>query len=926
VTSSGADTSIQSRALSAAHSSSGAQHSLLDPTDFVRLFDVMPHPYLIVRADPCFTIVAVNGRYLEATGTGRSDIIGRGLFEVFPENPGDPSVNSVSDLRASLQRVLRDRVVDVMGVQKYDVPARDGSTDFRVKYWSPINTPVAGLDGSITFIIHHVEDVTDFVLQHGRPEDTSVHHSKKVEQLEERVQAEVMRRASDLKEANRQIKAREAQLARLNDQLQHLDKLKTEFFSNVSHEFRTPLTVILGPLESLLREQPQQLPAGIRTSLEMMYRNALRLLKLVNTLLEFSRIEAHRAAPHWQSVELSLLTRGIASTFQSLCEQAHLRLEIDCPRAPQTVSMDPDIWERILLNLLSNAFKFTFSGRIEVRLDYSAETVELTVRDTGTGIPQAELPRLFERFHRIRGARGRTYEGTGIGLALVKELVELLRGSIAATSTEGEGSCFVVRIPLEQPETASLNGPTPVVSRETFMPESSTARGFVEEAKRWLPGAAEIATDANVAASPSPHILVADDNADMRGYISRLLREAGYEVKTAANGAEAQAACKTERPALVLADVMMPVMSGTQLAEQLRADPQTSDLPIILISARSIEEVSAKGALNGADDYIMKPFHVRELIARVNTQLQREMERKRAETQLRQAAAVFTGTNEAVIITDSQRRTVAVNDAFTRITGFTSEDVMGRDPKIQSSGRHDPSFYQNLWHELDHAGYWQGEIWNRRKSGELYPAWENISAIKDACGRITHYVAVFSDIGSIKATEERLEHIAHHDALTGLPNRLLFTARLEQSIAHALRGKRMVGLLMLDLDRFKLINDTLGHAVGDLLLQKVAERLQHCVRAEDTVARLGGDEFAIVLNELTHRQDAALVADKIIEAFSAPILLEGQEVLTSASLGISLYPDDAASVHDLLKAADAAMYRAKQKGHHGFEAFHSGSE
>jgi diguanylate cyclase (GGDEF)-like protein/PAS domain S-box-containing protein len=901
------------------------ENGVMDPqtagfgVDFTCLFEVMPHPYLILRVDVGFHIVAVNALYLTVTGTRREEILGRSVFDVFPDNPEDKSSSGVSDLRASLQRVLRDQTPDVMGVQKYDILPRDCTSDFRVKYWSPMNTPLVEADGSVSFIIHTVEDVTEFVLEHERTLAPSTEPLEKVEQHAKRVQAEVLRRAQDLKETNRRIKASEAKLAELNERLQDLNRMKTEFFSNVSHEFRTPLTVILGPLEGFLREPASALPPQFRTSLEMMYRNALRLLKLVNTLLDFSRVEAQRTAPHWQSTDLARFTRGVASSFESLCQQTHLELVVDCPPLGSPVQIDREMWEKILLNLLSNAFKFTFEGRIEVHQRCVGGQIELSVRDTGTGIAQDEQPRLFERFHRIRGARGRTYEGSGIGLALVKELIGLLGGTISVESTEGRGTCFTVRVPLSvsPPDDSADSGDSATLPGMNVN-ANSLARTFIEEARRWLPGCPEKTGEGGSPAPTSARILVVDDNADMRAYIFRLLREAGYAVTGAADGAAALMVCKAERPDLVLADVMMPVMNGFELLERLRADRQTSDLPIILLSARATEEFRIEGVRSGADDYVMKPFHASELTARVEAVLHRVSERKRAEAQLRQAAAVFTSTNEAVIITDAERRIVAVNGAFTRITGFEAEDVIGKSSDIQNSGRQDEAFYQHVRRALNSTGYWQGELWNRCKNGEIYPAWENISAVKDERGRVMSYVIVFSDIGSIKATVERLDHMAHHDALTGLPNRLLFSARFEQCLIRADRHRTHVALLLLDLDRFKLINDTLGHAAGDYLLQNVAERLRHCVRAEDTVARLGGDEFAIVLDEQSQREDAALVAGKILKQLSEPIMLEGQEHLPSASVGISVYPDDADSPENLIKAADAAMYRAKQTGMHGF--------
>lgn len=289
-------------------------------------------------------------------------------------------------------------------------------------------------------------------------------------------------------------------------------------------------------------------------------------------------------------------------------------------------------------------------------------------------------------------------------------------------------------------------------------------------------------------------------------------------------------------------------------------------------------------------------------------------ERKRAEEELRQAATVFESSMEGIVITDDGRRIISVNNAFTAITGYTADEVRGRDPRVLASGRHDQDFYRGMWAALDNAGQWQGEIWNRRKDGGLYPAWENISVVRDSTGRVVNYVAVLTDISAIKEVEERLHHLAHHDPLTGLPNRLLLHATLDRALEHARRHGTRIALLFLDLDRFKLINDTLGHQYGDRLLRAAADRLRQHTRAEDMVARLGGDEFVILLDDIAAPEDVSHIAEKIIESLAEPIDLGDQKTTISASVGISLYPDDARDREGLLKAADAAMYGAKESG------------
>ena len=296
-------------------------------------------------------------------------------------------------------------------------------------------------------------------------------------------------------------------------------------------------------------------------------------------------------------------------------------------------------------------------------------------------------------------------------------------------------------------------------------------------------------------------------------------------------------------------------------------------------------------------------------------------ERKRNEDAMRLAAVVFENTNEGIVVTGADRRIITVNKAYSRITGYAAHEVIGRTPHVHSSGTHDDSFYRELWEVLEAAGQWQGEIWDRHRDGRILPLWENISVVKDPEGRVTNYVAVMSDISAIKEAEERLSFLAHHDSLTGLPNRLLFQSSLEQAIIEARRAQRKVAVMLLDLDRFKLVNDTLGHAAGDQLLKLVAARLRDAVRAEDTVSRLGGDEFTIILREIDHPEDLAPLAEKIIRAVERPLALRGQDVSIGVSIGISLFPDDGNTVDSLATTADTAMYRAKERGKRTFEFY-----
>lgn len=296
-------------------------------------------------------------------------------------------------------------------------------------------------------------------------------------------------------------------------------------------------------------------------------------------------------------------------------------------------------------------------------------------------------------------------------------------------------------------------------------------------------------------------------------------------------------------------------------------------------------------------------------------------ERHESEVALRQAAAVFRSTTEGVMITDAEGNIVDVNEAFCGITGYPRGEAIGRNPRFLQSGRHDPSFYQSLWTELYQAGAWRGEIWNRRKDGEVYPGWLTISTVRDDKGDIGNYVGVISDISAIKRSQEQLDFLAHHDPLTRLPNRLLFNARLSHALERARRGDGQLAVLFLDLDQFKAINDSMGHAVGDQLLQEVAHRLQDQLREEDTLARIGGDEFLVVLERLGDRRDAGNVAHKLIECLATPFLLQDQDLYVSTSIGVSLYPGDGHDVDNLVKNADAAMYRAKDQGRNNYQFY-----
>jgi PAS domain S-box-containing protein len=457
--------------------------------------------------------------------------------------------------------------------------------------------------------------------------------------------------------------------------LTELDRAKTAFFSNVSHEFRTPLTLMLGPLDDALRD-PNRVLAG--ASLASVHRNTIRLLKLVNSLLDFSRIEAGRIEASYEATDLAALTADLASAFRSAIERAGLTFEVSCSPLPQEVYVDRSMWEKIVLNLISNALKFTFEGSIAVRLRPLEGRVRLTVEDTGSGIAEAEIPRLFERFYRVHGARSRSHEGTGIGLALVAELTRLHGGSVGVQSELGIGTRFVVEVPYGN---VHAEKEAKKADRGTTAIDPSA---FVHEALRWLPdpGADGSPLSTNEAPPLQPgqpprgHILLAEDNADMRDYVGRLLREQ-WTVEPVPDGLAALDAVRARAPDLILTDVMMPGLDGFELLRALRADPALRMIPVIMLSARAGEEARVEGLQAGADDYLVKPFSARELIARVSTHMQLGRLRGMAEAGRRKLHELFMQAPIPVAVMSGPDHVFALaNPSYCALVG--RDDVLGK--------------------------------------------------------------------------------------------------------------------------------------------------------------------------------------------------------------------------------------------------------
>jgi len=1122
--------------------------------DYHRLFDGAPGLYLVL--DPLLRIVAVNEAYARATKTRREDILGKVIFEVFPDNPDDPAAEGVRNLRASLMRVLQTAQPDAMPVQKYDIrkPLEEGG-GFESRFWSPLNTPVRGADGQLAYIIHRVEDVTEFVrlkqqgIEEGRLNDTLRQQALSME-------IEVFARAREVADASAQLKHANEELDRLYRQSRELDELKTSFFANVSHELRTPLTLILGPLARLI-DSPN-VSAAERHNLQLVQRNARVLHRQVDNLLDIARLDAGRMTVHYASFDLAGLVRVFASNFDTVAADRHIHFEVVCP-ASLNVQTDLEKYERILLNLLSNAFKFVpHSGSIHISLRAEAETAVLEVRDSGPGIPESMHELIFERFRQLDESSLRGTGGTGLGLSIVREFVTLLHGAVTVTRAPEGGASFTVRIPLIAPAGVKLESmPVMVFAGGDLLIDTTRAQGKP-------PATVSAAADA-------PLILVIEDNPDMNSFITAALAER-YRVINAFDGLNGLQMALDKQPALIVSDVMMPGMSGEKLVEIIRQHPDLDDTPIIMLTAKADEDLRSQLLRHGVQDYIHKPFAMDDLLARITglinerhrvgrrlrsleerfratfeqaavgiahvapdgrwlrvnqklcdivgysyedllkltfqdithpddldldislvgrvltgeldsyelekryvrkdrdivwikltvslvrtesgvadyfisvvedisshkaaehalqeseerfrlivatipqaiwlievsprrfayvspayetiwqrpaaglyenplqnlqcidiadrervREIKRQAmeatqpftveyrmlrpdgslrwirershpvvtthgqegryvgiaeditDRRLADERLRQAATVFESAREAVIISALDGEILAINQAFSDITGYTEADVLGENTRMLRSDRQGPEFYQGMWANLRETGQWQGELWNRRKNGELYLCRMTVSPVLDAQQKVCRYVALITDISQQRRSEEKLAHLAHYDPLTDLPNRLLLQSRLEHSLSQAKRGQRRVAVLFVNLDRFQTINDSLGHAAGDFLLVETARRLRQRLRQEDTLGRLGSDEFMLILEGIGRPDVAAEVANAILAELSVPFRLpDGAELYLSASIGICIHPDDGIQPGELLRNADAALHQAKNNGRNCF--------
>lgn len=541
--------------------------------------------------------------------------------------------------------------------------------------------------------------------------------------------------------------------------LAQIDRAKTAFFSNVSHEFRTPLTLILGPLEDSLEDQENPLNHTQRQRQEVIHRNSTRLLKLVNSLLDFSRIEAGRMQASYSPVDLSKLTADLSSLFRSTIEKAGLQLEIECNPLPEKIYIDREMWEKIVLNLLSNAFKFTFEGKISVKMSWENSHAILRVSDSGIGVSEEEVPRLFERFHRVQGAKSRTYEGTGIGLALVQELVALHKGLITVETKKDVGTTFTITIP-------SGIDHLPKDKIEAAFDLQSTAinaNAFLQEARQWL-GASDFSqedtsTETSLKEKSSKKVLLADDNADMRDYVFSLLKNR-WNIITATDGQNALELALKHKPDLILTDVMMPVLDGFGLLQKIRHDHHIQHTPVIMLSARAGEEAKIEGLSAGADDYLVKPFSAKELISKVEAILNLTERRYQLSKELVQDAKKFRSTfshaSVNIAMVDLQGIIIEINDAFLIKSGFSANEVIGKHFSLITHPEDvEPNLAEisKIVSGLKHFANFDKRY--LKKNGSFFWVRTSISTALDDHKKPLYFIAVSQDIEEIKTSQEK---------------------------------------------------------------------------------------------------------------------------------------------------------------------------
>jgi PAS domain S-box-containing protein len=715
--------------------------------DFRVLFESLPGLFLVL--DPDLYIVAVSDAYLQATLTQRNKIIGRHLFEVFPDNPDDPSADSIRNTRASMNRVLQSRVADTMVVQRHDVrrPESEGG-GFEVRYWSPMNSPVLNKDGSLAYIIHRVENVTDFVMM----KQQGVEQAKMTEALREQamqMEADLYSRSREVAEANMKFKQANEELARLYEKTRELDELKTQLFANVSHELRTPLTLILGPLDRIL--QRNDFSEDARHDLLVVQRNARVLHRHVNDLLDVAKLEAGHMRITYVRADLAKLTRLSASYFETLAADRQIQYGVDTPDA-LAAEVDAEKVERILINLLSNAFKFTPDGGvIQVTLTAAdSGRARICVQDSGPGVPQNLRRAIFERFSQGESGIDRRYGGTGLGLAIVNEFASLHGGTASVTENPGGGALFTLDLPLTAPAGSTLEDAPTAPGQESARLALAELQGHALPPQR----------EQSPVTTKASHILVVEDNPDMNAFLADALGR-HYWITRAFDGREGLEKALAHTPDLILSDVMMPGMSGDRMVEELRRHKELDDIPIVMLTAKADEELRIRLLRHGVQDYLSKPFSVEEVLARVGGLL---VERRRTKRQLRWSEERFRATFEQAAVgiahVAPDGRWLLVNQTLCNIVGYAREELLERTfQDITYPDDVDADLEQVRRILAREIGHYSIEKRYVRKDNSLIWARLTVSLVRDEAGEPDYFIGVVEDIQSRKEAEAQVHSL-----------------------------------------------------------------------------------------------------------------------------------------------------------------------
>ncbi|MDR3416786.1 MAG: PAS domain S-box protein [Nevskia sp.] len=732
---------------------------MLNEPSYKLLFESSPHPYLVLLPDAAFTIVAVDDRYLTVTGTQRDSITGRGLFDVFPDSPANDTATGVSDLKMSLDRVVREKVQDVMGVQKYDIPSPEKDGTFETRYWSPVNTPVIDGNGLVVMIIHHVEDITEFVLMRERVSHDASEGLGMPQPHAYRLEAEVLRRAAEQKDANRQLKAMMEGARQTEAALQQSEEQFRSSFEN----------------------------AAIGMALVAIDGRWLQVNQALTNMLGYSREELSSLTlqdityPDDLATDLDFVREMLAGQRKSYqMEKRYLRKNGDL------------VWALLAVSLLRDD-----SGSPVHFISQIQDITALKQAQAAVATSEKEFRLLAEAMPQIVWIT----RADGWNIYFNHQWVEYT--GLTLEESYGDG----------------WNKP--------FHPD--------DQQRAW------------------------------EAWQNAVHNNGAYSLE-----------CRLRRA------------DGEYRWWLVRGAPVLNE----------------KGAI---EKWFGTCTDIHDL--------------KEATESLRLSALVYEASSESMIVTDPDGIILAVNPAFTVCTGYTREEAIGQPISLLKSGRQGDDFYKTMWAKINADGHWDGEIWDRRKNGEAYLSKVIINTVYSDDGSIFRRVALASDITEQKKALDTIWQQANFDPLTGLPNRRMFIDRLGQEIKKNHRTNTRLALMFIDLDMFKEVNDSLGHEMGDLLLKIVASRLVDCVREVDVVARLGGDEFTLMMGELENTNSIDRVAATIIEKLAAPYRLKDTQAYISASIGITIYPDDATGTEDLLKCADQAMYESKRLGRNRFNYF-----